>query len=367
MGIHMAVYAIMVLLTTAFAYLSTRYKECYTIKINKHAKLVTINQSNIFAFLSFLPIVTVSALRYQVGVDYNSYMWMHEAVVRGEPIHAEVGYKFLSKLVLLYAKDTQAIFVVTSIIILALICYGIYKYSPQPALSLFLFVSMGYLFSSFNILRQYIAIAIIFVGLRFIKENKFLPFLLLIIIAMTFHKTAIIMIPLFFILQFRFKQSYMFIMALIGACFIVLRGPLTNILVTLFYPQYAGTDLIKPLTPFEFLYYAIVFSLLILLCFAYKSGFFSDKLNLILFNCVFFSLLMYLCLSFVPEINRIAIYLEIFVIILIPRLFAAEQNVKTRRLYYGVTVFFFIAFFIVSVGVMGRFEVLPYQTVFSRL
>lgn len=362
----MAVYTIMVLFAAAFAYLATRFSQPYQIKLDRYARVITLHPRNIFGALSVLPLIIVSALRYQVGVDYNSYMWMHEAIGRGEAVHAEAGYKALSELVLKYTSDPQAIFVVTSIIILALIGVGIYCYSPQPALSLFLFVSMGYLFSSFNILRQYIAIAILFVALKFIKENKFLPYLAFVLVAMLFHKTAIIMVPLFFVVQCRFKQSYMFMMAMVGAGLIVLRSTLTNLLVTLFYPQYAGTDLIKPLSPFEFLYYLVVFSLIIAMCFAYKHKFFEDKLNLILFNSTFFALLMYLCLSFVPEINRIAVYLELFVILLIPRLLMVEKDVKVRRVYYLLAVMLFVGFFVLSVGVMGRFEVLPYQTVFSR-
>lgn len=357
----MPVYFLMIAVSALLAAYSLKVHECYSIKLNKSGKIITLKQRNMLVVLSFIPVFLVSALRYEVGVDYHSYAWMFDAVKQGQAIHAEMGYKFLNQLVLLYSNNSQSIFIVTSAITLTLIFYGIYKYSPNPALSIFLLVTMGYLFSSFNILRQYIAIALIFASLRFIKENKFLPFLLIVLLAMTFHKTAIIMIPMFFITQLRLKQSYMLIISIVGACFIPLRGVMTNLLVSLFYPQYAGTDLIQPLSGFEFVYYALVFGLAVSMCFMYKKTFFEDKYNLIVFNCVFYSFLIYLCFSFVPEINRIAVYLEFFVILLIPRIFAQEQNKKTKRLYYFITIVGFTAFLIISVGVMQRYNVLPYQ------
>ncbi|MEG1028064.1 MAG: EpsG family protein [Oscillospiraceae bacterium] len=252
----MVVYFTMLFLTVAFAFMAVYYKNDYCLQINSIAKSIVIKRKNIFAFLSFLSICITSALRYNVGVDFHSYYWMYSVIANGDKIHAEKGYRFLNELLINFTSEPQAIFVVTSIIITGLFFYGCFKYSPKPAMSLFLFITMGYLFSSFNILRQYIAIALIFASLKLIKENKFLPFLLIILVAMTFHKTAIIMIPLFFLTRLRLKQSYMVVISIICACFVPLRGVLTNILVKIFYPQYAGTNLIQPLSKFEFIYYA---------------------------------------------------------------------------------------------------------------
>lgn len=357
----MVVYFTMLIISTAMGFFALKLDGTYSLELTKSARIIVVKKSHIFSFLSFLPLLIVSAMRYQVGVDYNSYAYIFDRIGLGQSVHAEVGYKLLNKLVLLYTNNSQAIFAVTSVVTLSLIFCGIYRYSTNPPLSIFLFVTMGYLFSSFNILRQYVAIAIIFVALKLIKENKFWQFLVLVLIGMTFHKTTIIMIPLFFLLRLRLKQSYMVIITLIGACFIPLRGVLTNLLVNTFYPQYAGTTLIQPLSAFEFAYYAVVFGLVLSLCFAYKATFFKDDYNLILFNCAFYSFIIYLCLSFVPEINRIAVYIEFFIIVLIPRVFKEENNPKVRRFYYVATVVLFTAFFVITVGVMQRYNVLPYK------
>lgn len=362
----MVIYCSMLLLTVIFALAAGYYTKSYTLRLSDGAKQLRLKPRNFFIVLSFLPMFLVSALRYRVGVDYMSYTYIFDNINQGLPSHTEGGYEYLNRLVGFYTADAQWVYAVVAFLSIAMVVWGVFRYSPNPAYSLFLFVTMGYLFSSFNILRQYIAIALIFASLRLIREKKFWPFCAVVLIAMLFHKTAIIMIPLYFLLRLRLKQSYMLVLSAIGLCCIPLRGVLTDLLVNTFYPQYAGTSLIQPLSLFEVCYYALVFGLLILLCLRYKEKFFRDDYNLILFNCVFYSFLVYLCLSFVPEINRIAVYIEFFVILLVPRLFAVEENPKVRRLYYAITVIFFLAFFFVSVGVMGRYNVLPYQTIFSR-
>lgn len=362
----MPTYCVMLVISVAFALAAAYYPQSIRVNLGKSGRQILCKPRHFFIFLSFLPLFLVSALRYKVGVDYLSYTYIFQDVNAGKPSHTEAGYDLMNRLVGLYTTDAQWVYALAAAISLLLIVWGIYRYSTNPAYSIFLFVTMGYLFSSFNILRQYIAIALIFAALKLIKEKQFLPFCAVVLLAATFHKTAIIMIPLYFLLRLRLKQSYMLMITFVGMGCIPLRGVLTNLLVNTFYPQYAGTDLIQPLSAFEFLYYALVFGLLLLLCMRYKHTFFQDDYNLILFNSVFYSFLIYLCLSFVPEINRIAVYMEFFVILLIPRLFACEKEQKVRRFYYVVFTLFFLAFFLISVGMMGRYNVVPYATIFSR-
>ena len=68
----------------------------------------------------------------------------------------------------------------------------IYKYSNSVWMSVFLFYSLGYFGASMNTIRQCIAMTIIFLAYHFILENKIKLFLISVILATTFHKTAIV-------------------------------------------------------------------------------------------------------------------------------------------------------------------------------
>lgn len=362
----MLLYGGMLLLTMLFASAAVTYPEKRTFAIASTGKRIVIKQKHLLIALAFLPLFLVSALRYNVGGDYIGYERIFKNVTEGVDIYAEFGFKVLNQLVVWYSDNIQWVYAISAAVTLLLLFYEIFRDSPSPALSLFLFVAMGYFFSSFNILRQFIALAILFAGFRFLKERKFLPYLLLVLVAMTFHKTAVIMIPLYFLLPLRMKQSYQITFCVLGLCLLPFREKLTQILVNTFYPQYANTSLIQPLSTFEFVYYVLLFGLLLFLCSRYRGRFLEDPVNVLLYNALFYTFVMYLCFSFVPEINRIALYTELFVILLIPRLIHGEENPKVRRLYTAFFVVGFTAFCVVSLVVLGRFNVLPYVSVFQK-
>lgn len=361
----MLVYCAMLIISVLFACAAMGSPPVRRFCINKSGTIVELKPKNFIILLSFLPLFLVSAFRYYTGVDYAGYLRIFQNVLDGKDVYTEEGFRVLNQVVAFFTDNVQWIFALTAAFALGLIFWGIWRYSPNPALSIFLFVTMGYYFSSFNILRQYLAISMVFVSLRFIKEKKFWRFLLVILVGMLFHKTVIIMLPFYFLCRLRLKQSYLLILTLCGLALTPFRNKLSAFVVGTFYPHYAETGVAQPLSTTEFIYYLIVFGTIVFLCMKYREKFFADDYNLILFNCVFYAFLIYLCLSFIPEVNRLAVYLEFFVILLIPRLFAAEENVRVRRFYTIFTGAVFLCFFAVSIGVMGRYNVLPYQTVFG--
>lgn len=76
------------------------------------------------------------------------------------------------------------------------------KYSRNYWLSIFLFVaSTDYTAWMFNGMRQFLAAAITFTGAAFIFRKKYIPAILLIWFASLFHQSALLLIPVIFIVQ----------------------------------------------------------------------------------------------------------------------------------------------------------------------
>ena len=74
------------------------------------------------------------------------------------------------------------------------------KYSEDFFLSVFLFVaSTDYLSWTFNGVRQFIAVAMIFASLGLIIKHKWVPVIIIILLASTIHGSAIIMLPVVFV------------------------------------------------------------------------------------------------------------------------------------------------------------------------
>lgn len=76
------------------------------------------------------------------------------------------------------------------------------KYSCNFIISMFLFIASGdYIQWTFNGIRQFIPVSIIFASTGLILKKKYIPAIILILILSTIHASALIMIPIIFIVQ----------------------------------------------------------------------------------------------------------------------------------------------------------------------
>lgn len=115
-----------------------------------------------------------------------------------------------------------------------LICVALIfrRYSTNYWACIFLFVvSTDYLSWMHNGMRQFIAVAIIFAGFRYIIEKQYVQIILLILLASLFHGSALLMIPIIFIVQGRAwnRKTVLMLMATIMVIFFVDRfTPMLN-------------------------------------------------------------------------------------------------------------------------------------------
>ena len=82
----------------------------------------------------------------------------------------------------------------------------IYKYSKNYWMSLFLFVAFGYFSFAMNGIRQAVAIGICMIAYIFAKEKKLVPYLFSVAFAMTFHLSAAIFIPVYWLSNIKLNK-----------------------------------------------------------------------------------------------------------------------------------------------------------------
>lgn len=76
------------------------------------------------------------------------------------------------------------------------------KYSVNYVVSAFLFIaSADYISWNFNGIRQFLAVTFIFMAFPLLLKKKYVPLILIILFASMFHKSALLMIPIIFIVQ----------------------------------------------------------------------------------------------------------------------------------------------------------------------
>lgn len=133
-----------------------------------------------------------------VGIDSENYAYsfsyIYENGIEGV---SNLTYKYeLGYLVLTYLLSR--IYSLPALLFLTIACttYGlfartIYKYSKDVVMSSFLF-AIYFFPSTMNTMRQYLALSIILAAIPFIEKKKPINYLLVILLASTFHNTAIL-------------------------------------------------------------------------------------------------------------------------------------------------------------------------------
>lgn len=211
-----AVYLVVLIAVLAFGLLAqTNLKT----RITRSGTYLT-RPDPVLAFTVAAILVAVAGLRYRVGTDYMAYYRTRVTewkTVWDFLIHfREPGIRLLSKLSTMIADDGAVLIFMSSVIIIGIYSLMIYRYSPMYLISMLLFVFLGDWTGSFNGIRQYLAAAVIFAGHRYILERRFVPYLLTVLLAMLFHRTAAIMILPYFLLT-RKPDATQFIILAVGA------------------------------------------------------------------------------------------------------------------------------------------------------
>ena len=205
-------------------------------RITRKGILVT-RPDPVFAFVIAAMLIVVAGLRYRVGTDYMAYyrtrvedwktVWDYIVHFR------EPGIRLLSRLSVMIADDGAVLIFICAVFITGIYCLMIYRYSPMYLVSMLLFLFLGEWTGSFNGIRQYLAAAIVFAGHRYILKRKFVPYLLTVLLATLFHKSAVFMILPYF-LYARKPDTTQFVILAAGAVIVRLSYEIIVDLIQLY-------------------------------------------------------------------------------------------------------------------------------------
>lgn len=346
----------------------------------------------ILLILAVVPMFFISAIRYNVGTDYEKrYVADYYTLLEGKNVgNLEIGFKAIDYLCLFFTKEPYLLFVITSLIILAIIFEVIYKKSSNRILSIIIFFLGGYFFATLNIIRQYISVAFILLGYQFLmSENKkkaYIGFVICAILAFFMHSSSIIC----FIIILLTKKNIMDARWVIplSILILILNKNIMVILTPIIKNTRFNVYLTGKFTTGELSILQIVENLIIYLAmyFSYyfekKQGKELDEQGITLLNIQGLALLLTVSGVIHTLFIRMAIYFVAFQIISIPYFFSILQfntitdkinkklkkNLKTKTveiIIYSCIVLGFSAMFIYTNILNNDNEVLPYKTIFS--
>lgn len=128
----------------------------------------------------------------------------------------EQGYLFSIWVLSHIFKSPQYLFVVTGVLFAVSVCIFIYKNSDDPCISFVMFICLGLYTFMVQGLRQAIAMSICLFAYEYVKRKKPVRFILLVLFATLFHRSAILFLVAFLINFIGFNW-YSFVLVAAGS------------------------------------------------------------------------------------------------------------------------------------------------------
>lgn len=162
----------------------------------------------------------IYGIRYNVGVDNIVYITSYENLIKGIQLSSkqfEAGYSLLANI---FAKGRLHFSIFIGFWGALQIFFIYYAMRNDKYLLPFiaLFIVLGPVFLTWaNTMRQAVAECIFIYSIEFIKNKKFWHYCLLVLIASLIHKSAIMLLPFYFIFQKIFipKNKYVLVIILL--------------------------------------------------------------------------------------------------------------------------------------------------------
>ncbi|MCR4619458.1 MAG: EpsG family protein [Paludibacteraceae bacterium] len=208
------------------------YKGNYKRKIIDGGVIVTINWS-LFLVLAFVVTVLVKGLAYDTQGDwmyyYNHLKLTSEGLFFPWGEHTEIGYRTLVHLLAFLNMPISTFFILCAV----LWYYSLLKLSFRfiNAAPIIMLLTTALLFcSSLNILRQYMAMSFLLLGLNEYLDKKYIKTTILFIVSVLFHSVAAVF-PLgviFAMLCIRYKISKYILIVMVVVTTVLGMGMLTS-------------------------------------------------------------------------------------------------------------------------------------------
>ena len=331
--------------------------------------------SAVFVILSAL-----SACRLNVGNDYARYVEFMHLVNCDAYVPTEIGFNLLVKL--LYGlsgfENYLLVFAVYAFVTVGIFLLAMYEQSEDFPLTFFLFMALGYYFQTFSTVRYYLALALALYSMKFVLRGQWGRFLVLILLGSAFHKSLLVVIPLYFLATLPWKKWQVAVGALFCTTFLFCQDFYLK-LVVLLYPTYEDTEYLEGGTS-----YINILRCTAVLVFAgivyWQERHLRGKAEIskedaevrdglaaaehFYFYLNLGALVLYVFCSFLPIISRIGYYLTISHLFYLPLLLGRLRDGRWRSVFRAGILLAAILYFMIYMSRAGNDGtlILPYKT-----
>ena len=313
-------------------------------------------KKNLYLTICGLCIVFVMGLRsrFSGSGDTNAYCKLFEDIKNSgigfldfinqrsadsSLLFSEVGFSVYVWLLANIFPNSQWLLIITAIIMTVCTLKFISKHSEDVMLSLIMFICLGLFTFNMNGLRQCIAMSICLLAYDHIKDKKFIPFVLLILLAMSFHKSALIFAFSYLLAFMKPKWNYVLFFITALALFITFADDISFLYDSMTGEDYSGGSSFYSGGIVVVAIYFIIITVSLLFNKKWdKQSFLS--LLLVLMGGSFY-IIRYLSTQIY---ERISYYFFYFTILLLPKVIS-EFDGKSKLLINSIVIVLSIALF----------------------
>jgi transmembrane protein EpsG len=322
-----------------------------------------------FVFLICL-ITLFVGLRYNVGNDYAEYYLEYYYFQNGNSIdnYYEPLYSILNKI----TTSPIQVFFICSVLSFLFLYYAFNYFNRKNSILLFsLYFGFYLIIFNIHIIRQGVAIAVVMFSWKFIVERKFWHFLSLVLIAMGFHISAIVAIPMYFLatlnVPYKFKTLFVWLSPILLVIIIKLSTIIYSILsIFPFFARYASVYSQGEYSEIEGLSFGLVLNIILFIFVGYiikqkNNSKEYDRKSEIIINLFFYSIIFAIILRFNATALRVNYFYQvtnIFIFAQVIDYFKEKTLVKI--------VLLVIAFLYLYQNLNTGNAILEYKTIFER-
>jgi len=278
----------------------------------------------------FIALLLTASLRFEVGDDWYSYLRFYNDRDLSEA--TEIGYRLIND----FCSDLGLPYNLFLLLINSVALFFTYKFIylnakfKQIGLLIFFYDIFFYLYLSG--LRQAIALSVICIGFNYALKKRLLKYLLVVLLASTFHKSAVIALIIYFIPReaFNFNSIFKSIKFYLALCVIIF---ISNLPIE-FYIKFFQDSFFKNISYYleshvksvniktDFYIGEVKRSIVIFFYILYRRHLPRDNLTHYFFNIYIIGFLIFLFLYLLsPDIGtRLSLYFSIFEILIIGNL-----------------------------------------------
>lgn len=298
----------------------------------------------------YVILAALSVCRIASGNDYWGYVEMFSLIAQSRDVASEIGFNVVVRLMQALCGSGKvlylSIFGLFSLLTVFFFVKSMYDQGEWFVFTLFIFLMNGYYFSSFNSVRYYFGLGIAMFSMKYVLRREYGKFLLWILAASLFHKSILVVIPVYLVCRWlagiRLKKWHIVVGVLLIASLFFGRDFYRKIIFT-FYPYYEGSQFDK--VDYSITNIGKCAGTLVLAAVCYRTGIRDNVRNKFYLYLTVVGTVLYTCGAFIPEVSRIGYYFVISQIFLIPHLLKSMPEGFWKKFFMTGVIVAFAAHF----------------------